>query len=174
VPLICYVVWDAIIMGVLPLEGSHGLIAILHSNNSTSDLVNNISATAAHNSITFFIKLFTSICVLTSFLGASLCMVDFLADGIELEKSGISGFFIHILAFLPPLVIVLFFPNAFIKALQYAGIYCVILLIFLPAWMAWSGRSKGFTNGFTVPGGKTLLAILMIFSLALIVQGVIG
>lgn len=175
VPLICYIAWDAAIMGVIPLDGEHGLISILKSPTSTSDLVNTLSNTAGKTSVTFFAKLFTSICVLTSFLGVSLCLVDFWADGLQLEKKGKNKIIITAVTFIPPLTIVLFFPNVFIKALEYAGIYCVVLLILLPAWMAWCGRyNKKFTNGFVLLGGKTLLAILGVISIVLLVKAVIG
>jgi tyrosine-specific transport protein len=175
VPLVCYIAWDAIIMGVVPLEGEHGLVSILKSQTSTSDLVNTLSAAASQNSVTFFAKLFTSICVLTSFLGVSLCLTDFWADGLQLEKKGKNNILITAVTFVPPLTIVLFFPNAFIKALEYAGIYCVILLILLPAWMTWRGRyHKHFTHHFTVPGGKLLLVTLCIVSLLLLLKGLMG
>ena len=172
VPLTCYIFWDAAIMGIIPLDG---LKAILVSKTSTSDMVNTLSATAASQSVTFFTKLFTSICVVTSFLGVALCLADFLADGLQLEKVGSSNFLIHLLVFLPPLTVVLFYPNAFIKALEYAGIYCVILLILLPAWMAWNGRYRlRLANGFQVPGGKLFLGVIIVLSLLLLVKGLVN
>lgn len=175
IPLLCYVAWDAVVMGVIPLGGEHGLVAILNSKTSTSDLVNVMSASVSNKTITFFVKLFTSICVLTSFLGVSLCLVDFLADGLQLEKQGKSNVLIHVITFLPPLSIVLFYPNAFVKALEYAGIYSVILLILLPAWMAWHGRyHRHIAKGFMVRGGKLLLSILILFSLLLIANSLRG
>lgn len=175
VPLVCYIAWDAAIMGIIPLEGSAGLISILQSKTSTSDLVNTLTTTVSHNNVTFFTKLFTSICVVTSFLGVALCLTDFLADGIQIEKKGTGNLFIQLLTLIPPLIIVLFFPNVFVTALQYAGIYCVILLILLPAWMAWKGRyHRDISKGFRVPGGKVLLSILIVISLVLLVQSVVN
>lgn len=175
IPLICYIAWDAVIMGVIPLDGPQSLKALLHSDNSTSDLVSTLSTTAAKPSITFFVKLFTSICVLTSFLGVGLCLADFLADGFQVEKKGMNSIFIHLLTFIPPMIIVLFYPRAFIQALEYSGIYCIILLILLPAWMAWRGRYyRNVAKGFRVIGGKSLLAFLIVFSLVMIVKAFMG
>ena len=88
----------------------------------------------------------------------------------QLEKKGSTNILIHLLTFLPALGIAIFFPNMFIKALEYAGIYATALLILLPAWMAWSGRyNKKLAQGFTVPGGKILLGSIIIFSLVLII-----
>lgn len=176
IPFICYVFWDAVIMGIIPLAGPDGLLAIMHSKNSSSDLVNTLNVQAHRGDIVFFVKLFTSICVITSFLGVALCLADFLADGLQLEKKGIRNkTLIHLFAFLPPLLIALFFPNAFIKALEYGGIYCIILLMLLPAWMVWCGRYQRHINGgFRVPGGRGLLLILIFLSLGLIPWGIWG
>jgi tyrosine-specific transport protein len=171
IPLLCYIAWDAAIMGVIPASGEKGLMAILQSKNSTSDLVSALNAATSHASVGYFAKLFTSICVLTSFLSVSLCLTDFLADGLAMEKKGRSGFFVHLLTFVPPLAIVLFFPDIFIKALEYAGIYCIVLLILLPAWMVWQGRyHRRFKGHFIVKGGRVLLGLLIVFALAVIAK----
>lgn len=165
IPLVCYIAWDAVIMGIIPLHGEHSLISILHSPGSTGNLVATLDAAVEKSSVTFFVKIFTSICVLTSFLGVSLCLTDFLADGFQLEKVGMSNILIHALTFIPALIIALYFPNIFIQALSHAGIYATILLILLPACMAWNGRyRRAIATGFKVPGGKAVLLILIVFS----------
>lgn len=174
IPLLCYIAWDAAIMGIIPLEGVNGLISIIQSKASTSDFVDTLSSTVNREAVTFLAKLFTSICMVTSFLGVALCLADFLADGLQVEKKGFKNLIIHLITFLPPLGIVLFFPNAFVKALEYAGIYCIILLILLPAWMAWRGRyQKRIAHGYQVAGGKTLLAIMILFSVIMLVHSVV-
>lgn len=173
VPLVCYIVWDMVIMGVLPLQGEHGLQAILHAPSSTSALVSGLTMTVSNPAIAILIKLFTSICVLTSFLGVSVCLTDFLADGFQMEKAGFNRLIIQVATFLPPLVIVLVYPNAFIRALEYAGIYCAVLLILLPAWMALCGRQKFTRGSFRVWGGRPLLFGLILCSLIIILYSLI-
>lgn len=173
IPLICYILWDMVIMGLIPLEGSSGLLAISESKDTTSALINTLSGASSNNTSAFFIKLFTSISVITSFLGVALCLTDFLADGLRLEKVGSKNLFLNVLTFLPPVIIVLFFPHIFVKALEYAGIYCVILLVLLPAWMAWSGRyQRRIAKGYQVPGGKLLLLGVLIVSLLLLTRSI--
>lgn len=174
IPLLCYIAWDIVIMGIIPRLGDEGLIAILSANHSTSEMVNTLSNITARGSITLFAKLFTSICVVTSFLGVGLCLSDFLADGLQLEKKGSNRFLVYLLTFFPPLLVVLFMQEAFVKALEYAGIYCVILLMLLPAWMVWRGRYvKHINKGFRTPGGKCLLIFVMMLSFLLIVMSFI-
>ena len=173
IPLVCYIAWNAVIMGIIPLDGNGGLQTILQSSNSTSDLVSTLNGLAATDSVSLLTRIFTSICVLTSFLGVSLCLSDFLADGFKLEKKGKNNATIYSATFLPPLIIVLVSPGIFVTALQYAGIYCTVLLIILPVWMAWCGRyRRGLTNGYAVRGGKPLLGAMMVCGLLLIARSV--
>jgi tyrosine-specific transport protein len=161
VPLVCYLAWDITIMGVIPREGENGLIVMSHTHQATA-FVNELSLLLQNNIITTLTNVFTSVCLFTSFLGVALCLSDFLADGLQLEKKGKNRWIIHAITMIPPLAIVLFYPNAFITALSYAGIYTVILLILLPALMAWRGRyHKNLATGFRVPGGRVLLLCLI-------------
>lgn len=174
IPLFCYIAWDAVIMGVIPLGGNDGLLAISQSHRSASEFVTVLSQVAHSPFITLFAKIFTAICVLTSFLGVALCLTDFWADGLQLEKKGANKLIIHLIILLPPFLVVLFFPNIFIKALEYSGLYCLILLILLPAWMAWNGRyRKHIAHGYQVYGGKYLLLGLMIFALGMSIWGMV-
>lgn len=173
IPLICYIIWDMVIMGVIPMQGVHGLAGVMQASNSTSALVADLSAAVSSDSVTTFTKIFTSICVLTSFLGVSLCLTDFLADGFGMEKIGFNRVILQCCVYLPPLIVVLFYPNAFIHALEYAGIYTVILLIFIPAWMALAGRRKYHDAAFRVSVGSYSLMGIILLSLAVIIYGLV-
>jgi len=174
IPLVAYIAWDFAIMGVIPRDGDTGLIAMLHSGHSTSAFVNSLSELLNSKVITYLARIFTSICLATSFLGVSLGLSDFLADGLNVSKKGKGNLIVYSVTFLPPLAIVLLDPKIFISALSYAGIYCVVLLVLLPALMAWWGRyRKNIAKGtYQVKGGKTLLIFLIIVAIAMIVQGV--
>jgi tyrosine-specific transport protein len=174
IPLVCYVIWDLAIMGVIPRESQHGLIAMMSSVSPTSDLVNQLSTLLQKETITTFARIFTSVCLLTSFLGVALCLADFLTDGLGLVKSWKNKLAVHIITFLPPLLIVLFYPGAFIAAISYAGICCVILLALLPALMAWFGRyHKNLGQGYRVFGGKPLLFLIIATSTLMIIQSIL-
>lgn len=175
IPLLCYLAWVAVVMGVIPLDGDTGLLAIKQSENSTSDLAVTLTQVAQNGGIQFAIRLFTSICVVTSFLGVSIALVDFLADGLRIEKQSTSGILVYVLAFVPPYIIALLYPHAFIQALEYAGIYCLILLILLPALMAWRGRYvKRLTGTYQLMGGKPMLIMLILFASIMIVRSLIS
>lgn len=171
IPLTCYIVWDAVIMGSIAREGEKGLLALSHSDHATSGLTEALNAAVHSAWIQGFFSMFTSVCMVTAFLGVSLGLFDFLADGLKLEKKGLQGKSTLALTFLPPLVIVLAKPGIYLSALAYAGICCVILLLLLPAVMAWRGRKAPVTDNQTlalVPGGNLMLGLLMLTALGLL------
>jgi len=166
IPLICYILWNIVIMGALQHDN---LVSLLHSEHATSGL--NIALNAAiHNAwISSFFGFFTSICMITAFLGVSLGLFDFLADGLKLKKQGIQGQTILLLTFSPPLVLVLLSPGIYLNALGYAGACCVILLLMLPAIMAWKGRRVTKKDDILLlPGGNIVLLSVVIISIVLL------
>lgn len=173
IPLLFYFIWDAVIIGVIARHGDAGLIAILNSDQPNSNLAVAVEQALARPVITIFYRFFMSVAILTSFIGVSLCLFDFLADGFGFVKRGRQGLSLLAITFLPPLVIAVFYPGAFIAALSYAGIACVILLLLLPAVMAWSGRyHRRLANGYQLPGGKLVLAAVIIASLLLMLMSI--
>ena len=146
------------------------------SEHATSGLTDALSHAIHSQWITGFFGFFTSICMITAFLGVSLGLFDFLADGLKLKKTGSQGMSTLALTFVPPLAVVLINPGIYIHAIGYAGICCVVLLLLLPAIMAWRGRLAD-TMGTTrvmIPGGNTsltLIGLIAIFLLGLAIQG---
>lgn len=170
IPLVCYFAWDAVIMGTLPASGSDGLMSLTNNPHPTTSLANQL-AHAIHNStIDRLFRTFTSICMLTAFLGVALCLTSFLSDGLNFNRRGKQGLALALLTFAPPLGLVLFFPGAYLSALRYAGMVCVILLIVLPALMALLGRKK-FESAFVMPGGVIPPLLLLISSAGLMYLG---
>ena len=177
IPLICYILWNASVMGIIPLQGDQGLIQLSHTQQPTSSLVNQLSHYLHSQPLTLLANGFASVCVLTTFLTCSLGLSDFLADGLRLSKlkNIRHKLIIYGLTFLPPLAVTLFYPGIFIKALNYAGIYCLILFVLLPVIMAWRSRySTTISQETTVTrlvGGKLMLMGLGAISIFGILYG---
>lgn len=169
VPLTCYILWDIVIMGVIPYEGQQGLISLANSEHATSSLTAALSHVVQNQWITAFFSFFTSICMITAFLGVSIGLFDFLADGLNLKKTGLQGKGILALTFCPPLVVVLVNPGIYLHALAYAGICCVILLLLMPAVMTWQARAQHPQGDIIlVAGGKILLSGVILIALLLL------
>lgn len=173
VPLACYILWNAVIMGVVARDGAEGLMALAVNEHATTGLTYALSQAVESHWITGFFSFFTSICMVTAFLGVSIGLFDFLADGLSFKKTGLQGKSTLALTFLPPLAVVLINPGIYLHALSYAGLCCVILLLFLPALMAWRARKiEPLAESWVVPGGNLCLGFAA-FS-ALVLLGITG
>ena len=172
IPLLCYIAWILVILGGIPFTGEHGMLSVVQSDHSTLALSEALIYHINNTGTTTLTRIFTSVCVLTSFLNVSLCVVDFLADGLRMEKIGWQKVLLHVATFLPPLVIAMLYPTAFIVGLSYAGICLAILIIMLPALMVWKGRYiMQIKADYRVVGGKLPLVIAILVAVFIIVQG---
>jgi len=174
IPLLTYLLWDAVIMGVVPHFGQESLSSIAQSGDTVTQLSIAIDKRLSSTLITYLFRLFTAISMLTAFLAVSLSLVDFLADGLDINKQTRRGTWVYALTFLPPMIIVLIDPRLFLAALSYAGIFCVILLMLLPQLMAWGARYHcQLRSPYQVMGGKPLLAVSIVASCLFLAKGLI-
>lgn len=169
IPLVCYIAWDAVIFGLVPLSGEFGLKQLINANQPISGLLQSIHYYVPSEKITFLSRAFTSICVLTAFACVSLGLSDYLADGFKTSRDSQGKMLVILATFLPPLLIVVFYPKAFILLLSLAGLCCVALQALLPALMAWNCRYvKNMQRSYQVTGGKPALLLTILISLLVI------
>ena len=166
IPLLCYIAWDAVIMGTIISSGPEGLEAIAQNPHTTSALASQLNHAIHSQTISILFNTFTSVCMLTAFLGVSLCLASFLSDGLKISTTGRQSLSLYALTFIPPLLLVIYKPGAYMKALNYAGYFCIILLLLLPALMSFKGR-KHYNSPFIVPGGRWTQSIVILGSLGL-------
>jgi tyrosine-specific transport protein len=135
IPLILYFVWIAVIQGALPRFGAQGLVAMNNSANTNSLLMSQIGALTDIKVVRSISIVFISICSITGFLSVSTSLMDSLTDVFKREKHGSHRLWIAAIAFLPPMLIVILYPEIFIRALAYAGACCLYVLVALPIAM---------------------------------------
>ncbi len=172
-PLLLYVLWIAAIIGTVPREGEHGLISILGTPHEVTLLAARLQESLTVSWIGDLFRGFSIVSLLTAFLGVSLSLTDFLADGFTLQKKGMGLMIILLLAFLPPLVVVWLNPALFILGLSYAGICVVVLMGLMPALMVWIGRYHLKLGGYQVFGGRPALILTIFVSIVIIIFGLL-
>jgi len=162
IPFVAYIIWQALIMGIVPAEGPGGLAETMREGqNAVYPL-----KTFLNNSSVYFVgQFFAFFALVTSFLGVTIGLQDFLADGLQIKKNIQGKILLCLLIFVPPLIFNFTHPGIFLLALDYAGGFgCALLLGLLPIMMVWSGRYRlGLTSPLALPGGKLLLGALALF-----------
>lgn len=169
IPLLCYIIWDAVIFGLVPLAGEFGLERLIEANQPVSSLLESINYYVPTEKIAYLSRAFTSICVLTAFACVSLGLYDYLADGFKISNNPQGKLFVILATFLPPLLVVMFYPKIFILLLSVAGLLCVTLQALMPALMAWNCRYvKNIEMDYQVAGGKPALMLAIVVSIMII------
>lgn len=168
IPLAVYLIWEGLTLAVIPVSGSSGLLhGYINGSNGAALLAETLSRPWIHV-VTHFLLFFA---IVTSFLGVSLSLWDFLSDGLKISKEGRGRTFLYLLTFAPPLAFTLTNPRAFLTAIEYAGAFGVVTLLgLLPALMVWSGRYRqGMqSTAFRTPGGRGALILVIALSLFVI------
>ena len=161
--LIIYVVWEVLVLGIVPLEGSHGILDSLHKDQEASQALAYILGSSWVSVLAQTLAFFA---ILTSFLAQSLGLVHFLADGLNVTRAKKESVFLCLLTLGPPLAVALIYPKLFFKALNFAGGICAVILFgVMPAVMVWIGRYRNQTlSSYRVKGGRSLLVGILLTS----------
>lgn len=162
-PLIIYVLWQLIITNLIPTWGTHGLVQMLNSGvDSSVSIAHALTHHGKH--VQFFIIWFSFFALITSFLGVGLGIFDFFSDALQIHKTKTGRVVLSMLTFGPPFLFTIIYPQGFLFALGYAGIFAAILLIIYPVLMAWSARYVAKVPGpYQMFGGKFILILTLIF-----------
>lgn len=164
IPLFIYLSWQLVVLGIVPLEGEISLASAYGKGANGAILLSDYLGSGL---LAELARVFSLLAILTSFLGVSMSLCDFLADGLKIGRTPIGNLAILLLTFIPPVFFAIIDPRAFLNALEYAGAFGVMfLLALLPALMVWRGRKVfGREAIYKAPGGKALLALTLLFSL---------
>ncbi|PMH43792.1 tyrosine transporter TyrP [Vibrio sp. 10N.286.49.B3] len=178
-PLIVYILWQVVTLGVI---SQNELLA----NTGLTALLSTLSDSVQHSNISHSIGLFADLALVTSFLGVSLGLFEFLGDSRKKQQGTANRIQAAVITFTPPLCFALFYPQGFITALGYAAIALAVLAVLLPVAMIHTVRKGKIqpvtvtgSSVYKVAGGKfslaisSMAAILVISSQVLISFGVL-
>lgn len=157
IPFLIYILWQITLLGILPLKGPGGLLEALKKGEAATSLLSGVVGCSTVNTVA---QLFALSAIVTSFLAQSLSLVDFLSDGLKIEKKGGQFLFLVALALVPSFVCAFIYPGIFIKALNWAGGFAAVILFgCFPVMMVW--KLRGALKSIPILwGGKTVLSLI--------------
>ena len=180
-PLIAYVIWQAVCLSAAPMTG--GFFSIDGAFERGISGANLLGEVYGNPLLSMFSDGFAVTAIVTSFLGVSLSIVDFVKDGVSKFIPTQSLYPILLAAFIPPVWFSTTSPQVFFHALEVAGIFGVVLLLsFLPTCMVWSHRygqaksrqaSLSYPHEYRAPGGKKTLLVYGALSLSIIISEIV-
>ena len=160
ITLFAYILWQMSTHGLLT---QNEFLQILKEDATLNGLVKATLAITGSNMIAGAVKLFSTLALVTSFLGVGLglleCIEDLLKRSFNVTAGRIS---LGLLTFIPPLVFALFYPEGFILALGYAGQMFAFYAVVLPVSLVWKARRTHTDLPYKVWGGNLTLIIVLV------------
>ena len=174
IPLFIYSLWVYIAFSRVPVTGDNSLTQMLLRGNNPGELLAKAIGDGLP-AVSYGVEFFTFFALTSSFIGVSLGLFDFFADGLQVRRTKIGRLKLAFLTFIPPAVFTVSYPQGFMLALGYAGVFAAVLLIIYPALMAWFARyKKGLITTYTAPGGKLLLLLSIVFGVGVIMTEILS
>lgn len=134
-PLLIYLLWEFVMLGILPVSGRVGLFTALREGQAATSVLHNAVGCTLLDTAAEAFALFA---IITSFLAQSLSLVDFWADALKVSKVRVMRLGLIALTLLPPLFFALMKPTIFIAALNMAGGFAAVTLFgIMPVLMIW-------------------------------------
>ena len=160
ITLCAYILWQMSTHGLLT---QNEFLQILKEDATLNGLVKATLAITGSNIIAGAVKLFSTLALVTSFLGVGLglleCIEDLLKRSFNISAGRIS---LGLMTFIPPLVFALFYPEGFILALGYAGQMFAFYAVVLPVSLVWKARRTHTDLPYKVWGGNLTLIIVLV------------
>ncbi|MGI1943341.1 aromatic amino acid transport family protein [Shewanella glacialipiscicola] len=152
IPLVCYVLWLLVTLGTVGGYDINGF------EGSLPMLITALQEIAHTSWISKCISLFADLALVTSFLGVTLSLYDFVAELTRAKETFVGRIQTWLLTFIPPVLCALYLPEGFVAVLGFAAVPLVVMIIFLPIVMALRQRQLQL-GGYQVSGGVGALAL---------------
>lgn len=152
IPLVCYILWLLVTLGSLGGETVHSF------GGSLPKLVAALQGLVQSSVISQAIDLFANLALITSFLGVTMSLFDYVAELTRARDDVTGRAKTWLITFVPPLLCALYYPDGFFQVLGFAAIPLVVMIIFLPIAMALKQRAQDL-GGYQVSGG--IVALLL-------------
>ena len=140
IPFILYFVWALLIYMSLPSSGEFGIDKLRLSMQPAIDLPLFLENIYHYSVITYSINAFAFFALSSSVLGIAISLFDFLADKLVYSSLNIARYKVAILTLLPPAIFAFLYPQGFMLALSFAGVFVAILNGIMPVLMCYSLR----------------------------------
>ena len=168
VPLIMFLVWNAVILGSVNSEMLQSLV----DGGAVFDPLAVLRSGRAGAWLGITVSVFSEFAIATSFIGFTYGLLDFFQDAFKMTPHDPAQRLpLFSLVFLPSMGLSAVNPNIFFIALDYAGTFSISILSgILPAIMAWKLRysQDDQSYGCFVPGGRVTLVAIIGIAAALI------
>ncbi|MFT7470257.1 MAG: tryptophan-specific transport protein [Kiritimatiellia bacterium] len=149
-----YLLWLVSTMGNLQRQA---FLPIIAEGGNIGVLVAAINQVVPSEQLEKLLNSFANLAIITSFLGVSLALFDFVTDKFNFSETPLGRLKTAIIVFLPPIVGGVFFPDGFILAIGFAGMAVAFTALIVPPLMLKRSRKIFAPGTYVLWGGNKLI-----------------
>ena len=168
IPFILYMVWALLIYSVLPTSGDYSIYALAHSAQPALALPDYLSHLFQVPYISEVMRAFAFFALASSLLGIALSLFDFISDKWRAPANNSPRLLITVVTILPPVLFISIYPEGFLLALRFAGVFVAMLNGLLPVAMIWKFRR--LHNQVSSYAERLSMLLILVVSFTLIIS----
>ena len=163
--LACFTIYLLWLIGAMGSLNRQAFLSIAAEGGNVGVLVAAINQVITAERLSILLNLFTNMAIVSSFLGVSLGLFDFIADKFSFDDSASGRMKAALITFVPPTIGGVFFPDGFIYAIGFAGLALAFNALVIPPLMLRSNRKKFGLSNYQVWGGSALIYFIIAMGL---------
>jgi tyrosine-specific transport protein len=146
IPVCVYILWTCSVLSVIFLKNPTFYNKMIEGHVEVGDMIKELSLIAEWSAVQTFAWWISILAIMTSVIGVALGLIHAFEQQLEHRsflksfKQSLSVF----LTFLPPYMIAILVPNAFISILGFAGMILAFIAILIPSYLIYKGKFKTF------------------------------
>ncbi len=134
-----YLLWLICTLGNL---SQAALLPVIEKGGNIGVLVAAMNTVINSAALSKMLSIFANMAIISSFLGVSLALFDFIADKFKFDDSGIGRLKTALVVFIPPTIGGVLFPDGFITAIGFAGLVAAVNALIIPPLMFKKSRQR--------------------------------
>ncbi|MCG7657647.1 aromatic amino acid transporter [Wielerella bovis] len=156
-----YILWQIAIHGNLPRSA---FAPVIQADGDVGVLIAELSKFLSTGSMGKILSFFSYMAIVSSFLGVTLGLFDYLSDLFGFDNSRAGRTKAAAITFLPPLIACLLYPLGFVAVIGYVGLAAAVWTGLVPALLLRASRKKhGMGKGYRVYGGMGMVIWVFAF-----------
>lgn len=159
-----YALWQTAVQGVLP---RHEFAPVIAAGGDVAVLLQALSGYVSTDGLNETLNAFAFMAIVSSFLGVSLGLFDYMADLFKFGNSATGRLKSAAVTFVPPYVACVLFPTGFVTVIGYVGLGAAIWTAVIPALLVFASRRRFpktvANNSYLLKGGRALIWFVLAF-----------
>ena len=135
IPMIIYIIWACGSLNIIYNNNIDFYNSMINNNIEIGDFIKQLSKYINFQNLQFFIYIISILAIITSIIGAGFCLKNSFKNILKNKDIKNYNIISSLITIIPPYIISAFIPNAFVKILNFGGIFLINVSILLPIYL---------------------------------------